>query len=319
MATSLFLQNVIAIVWDFDKTLIPGYMQEPLFRRYGIEAQTFWDEVRALPAYYRERGLELVSPDSLYLNHILTYVRAGPFRGLTNAILRGFGQELTFYPGIPEIFQALRDRVARHPGAEQHDIRIEHYIVSTGLRQTILGSSVADYASYVWGCEFVEAEPPPGFLSGATAATTTSEICQVGYALDNTTKTRAIFEINKGSNVFPEINVNSSIALEDRRVPFQNMIYVADGPSDVPVFSVVKGQGGRTYAVYPPGEEADFAQVNQLLREGRVLAFGEADYRAGSPTSIWLSQAVDEIAGRITADRNSVLEAKVGKPPGHIP
>jgi hypothetical protein len=318
MPTTLFLQNVIAIVWDFDKTLIPGYMQEPLFRRYGIDAKAFWEEVEGLPDYYRRQGLELVSPDSLYLNHILTYVRYGRFRGLSNAILREVGQELTFYPGIPEIFQVLRDRLAGHPGARQHDIRLEHYIISTGLRQTILGSVVAQYVDHVWGCEFVEAEPPPGYLSGATPTDPTGEICQVGYVLDNTTKTRAIFEINKGSNVFTKIDVNSFIAPEHRRVPFQNMIYVADGPSDVPVFSVVKGQGGRTYAVYPPRAEADFAQVNQLLREGRVHAFGEANFEPGSPTAIWLGQAVDEIAERITADRNSVLEAVVGKPPGHI-
>ncbi len=318
MPPTLFLQNVIAIVWDFDKTLIPGYMQEPLFRRYGIDPKSFWDEVQALPDFYRTQGSELISADSLYLNHILTYVRHGRFAGLSNAVLREVGQELKFYPGIPEIFDALRDRLARHPGAKQHDIRLEFYIVSTGLRQTILGSAVAKHVNYVWGCEFVETEPPPGFLSGGTPPTSTGVICQVGYVLDNTTKTRAIFEINKGSNVFPEINVNSFIAPEDRRVPFQNIIYVADGPSDVPVFSVVKGQGGRTYAVYPPGAETDFHQVNQLLREGRVLAFGEANFTAGSPTAIWLGQAVDEIADRITSDRNSVLEAKVGKPPAHI-
>jgi hypothetical protein len=317
MPPTLFLQNVIAIVWDFDKTLIPGYMQEPLFRRYGIDAGEFWNEVRALPDFYRAQGLEHVSIDSLYLNHILTYVRHGRFAGLSNAILRDLGGELTFYAGIPEIFQALRDRLAALAGARQHDIRLEHYIVSTGLRQIILGSAVADHVKDVWACEFVEAEPPPGFLSGASPGPA-GAICQVGYVLDNTTKTRAIFEINKGSNVFPEIDVNSFIAPENRRVPFQNMIYVADGPSDVPVFSVVKGQGGRTYAVYPPGAEADFAQVNGLLRDGRVLAFGEANFQTGSPTAIWLGQAVDEIAGRITADRNSVLEATVGKPPGHI-
>lgn len=317
MPATLFLQNVIAIVWDFDKTLIPGYMQEPLFRRYGVDAKEFWDEVRALPDYYRAQGLELVSPDSLYLNHILAYVRHGRFAGLTNALLRDLGKELTYYPGIPEIFEGLRARLAAHPGAKRHDMRLEHYVVSTGLRQMILGSAVAEHVNNVWACEFVEVEPPPGFLSGATPAAT-GEVCQVGYVLDNTTKTRAIFEINKGSNVFPEIDVNSFIAPEDRRVPFQNIIYVADGPSDVPVFSVVKGQGGRTYAVYPPEAEADFAQVNRLLREGRVLAFGEANFQAGSPTAIWLGQAVDEIADRITADRDSVLEAKVGRPPGHI-
>jgi hypothetical protein len=96
------------------------------------------------------------------------------------------------------------------------------------------------------------------------------------------------------------------------------MIYVADGPSDVPVFSVVKGQGGRTYAVYPPGAEADFAQVNRLLREGRLHAFGEASFEPRSQTAMWLGQAVDEIAARITSDRDSVLESVVGKPTGHI-
>ena len=190
--------------------------------------------------------------------------------------------------------------------------------MSTGLRQMILGSAVAEHVKNIWACEFVEAEPPPGFLSGASALPETGEIRQVGYVLDNTTKTRAIFEINKGSNVFPAININSFIAPENRRVSFQNIIYVADGPSDVPVFSVVKSQGGRTYAVYPPGAEGDFAQANGLLRDGRVLAFGEANFQTGSSTAIWLGQAVDEIAGRITGDRNSVLEATVGKPPGHI-
>lgn len=92
MPPTLFLQNVIAIVWDFDKTLIPGYMQEPLFRRYGIDATSFWDEVRALPDFYRRQSSELISPDSLYLNHILAYVRHGRFAGLSNAVLREVGQ-----------------------------------------------------------------------------------------------------------------------------------------------------------------------------------------------------------------------------------
>jgi hypothetical protein len=168
MSATLFLQNVIAIVWDFDKTLIPGYMQDPLFRRYGVDAAEFWREVRALPDFYRSSGLELVSPDSLYLNHILTYVRHGRFAGLSNEVLRELGQELTFYPGIPGIFQNLRDRLAAHPGAKQHDIRLEHYIVSTGLRQMILGSPLAEHVNQVWGCEFVEAEPAPGFLADAS-------------------------------------------------------------------------------------------------------------------------------------------------------
>lgn len=317
MPSTLFLQNVIAVVWDFDKTLIPGYMQEPIFRRYGIDGSEFWREVQALPEFYRAAGLDLVSADSLYLNHLLTYVRHGQLSGLSNGVLRELGAELTFYAGIPAIFTHLAERLAKHPGSKKHDITLEHFVVSTGLRQMILGSRIADNLTNVWGCEFVEVEAPPGFI-GAGLPSSDGEIRDVGYILDNTTKTRAIFEINKGSNVFPGIDVNSSIAPENRRVPFQNIIYVADGPSDVPVFSVVKGQGGRTYAVFAPGDEAAFAQANALLRDGRVHAFGEANYETGSPTSIWLSQAIDEVADRIASDRDSVMDAAVGKAPRHL-
>ena len=72
MPQSLFLQNVIALVWDFDRTLIPGYMQGPLFARFRVEEAAFWREVNALPEYYQRRGLTLVSKDTLYLDHIIT-------------------------------------------------------------------------------------------------------------------------------------------------------------------------------------------------------------------------------------------------------
>jgi len=73
MATTLFTQNTIALIWDFDKTLIPDYMQSPLFRRYGIDEATFWEEVNKLAEHYKRRGYHL-SPEIAYLNHLLTYV-----------------------------------------------------------------------------------------------------------------------------------------------------------------------------------------------------------------------------------------------------
>ena len=71
MTAELFVQTNIAVIWDFDKTLIPGYMQEPLFKHYNIEGRTFWREVNSLPKYLRREGNELVAEDSIYLNHIL--------------------------------------------------------------------------------------------------------------------------------------------------------------------------------------------------------------------------------------------------------
>ena len=143
-------------------------------------------------------------------------------------------------------------------------------------------------------------------------------IADVGYVIDNTTKTRAIFEINKGSNVAPEIDVNAKVPHADRRVPFQNMIYVADGPSDVPVFSVVNQFGGKTFAVYRPGSKLAFQQVNELQRQDRIDSFGEANYTAGSQASMWITNAVEEIADRICADRERALGEKVGRAPQHL-
>ncbi|RMH01005.1 MAG: haloacid dehalogenase-like hydrolase [Planctomycetota bacterium] len=322
MPGPLFTQNTIAIIWDFDKTLIPGYMQEPLFRRFGVDGAEFWREVNRLPQAYRERGAELVARDTIYLNHILAYVRAGRFRGLNNRMLRELGAELEFYPGVPEVFERLQRQVTEKPEYIKREIEVEHYVISTGLRQMILGSSIAPWLEGVWACEFVEGTPGPGYLAeerqGSFLSKAGPEITEVAYAIDNTTKTRAVFEINKGSNKNPEIHVNAAIAEELRRVPFENMIYVADGPSDVPVFSVVNRNGGKTFAVYKAGSEAEFMQVNELQRQGRIHAFGEADYRPESHTSMWLRTAVRQIADRIVERHRRAVADRTGRAPTHI-
>jgi len=320
MPQPLFLQNIIACIWDFDKTLIPGYMQEPLFAHFKVDPKKFWQEVAELPNYYRKSGLEMIASDTAYLNHILTYTREGVFKELNNAMLRRLGGEIKFYQGLPGFFDEIKNFVRNNPGYRQHEIRVEHYVVSTGLLQMILGSKIAPYIDGVWGCEFVEQPPPPGYLAGSDTPNPTQPkiIAQLAYALDNTTKTRAIFEINKGSNKMPDISVNAKIPDEDRRVPFQNMIYVADGPSDVPVFSIVNRFGGRTFAVYRPGSNEEFSQVNNLQKQGRVQSFGEANYTEGSQTAMWLKNAVSEIADLIVENRERALGDKIGKPPRHL-
>lgn len=308
MTTPLFTQTIIAMVWDFDKTLIPGYMQAPLFRHYGVNESVFWSEVNALEIEYRKRGCEQVSSEMAYLNHILAYVRRGTFAGLSNALLESLGQSLEFFPGLPAFFSELRTMATVDPVFAHHDITLEHYVVSTGFTRTIRGSTLASELDGVWGCEFIEDLDQGG-----------AEIAQIGYVLDNTTKTRAVFEINKGVNKHPnQISVNANLAEAERRIPFQNIIYVADGPSDVPVFSVVRRNGGRTYGVYNPGHDREFRQVNELQRQGRVQSFGPADYRRGSQTHMWLSDAVQEIAERIVRDREAALGARVGQPPRHL-
>ena len=320
MAQPLFLQNIIACIWDFDKTLSPGYMQAPIFERYKVDPKKFWKEVEQLPDYYKKNGLDLISTDTLYLNHLLTYARQGKFKELNNATLRKLGSQIELYAGLPDFFDKIKHFVSINPEYVQHEIQVEHYIVSTGLRQMILGSGIAPHVDGVWGCEFVEDAPPPGYLDGnkKTGSEKTKIISQIAYALDNTTKTRAVFEINKGSNKIPDIEVNATIPDEDRRVPFQNMIYIADGPSDIPVFSLINRFGGRTFAVYQPGSSREFSQVNNLQKQKRVQSYGEANYTESSQTSMWIENAVTEICNQIVKNRERALGDKIGKPPRHL-
>lgn len=318
MAITLFTQNTIACIWDFDKTLIPDYMQSPLFRRYGIDEATFWEETNKLAEHYRLRGYHL-SAEISYLNHLLTYVLAGPLAGLNNKVLQDCGSDIVFYPGLPGFFTLAKSFARERPEYQKHDITLEHYVVSTGIAPMVRGSAIAPYIDGLWACEFIENPLRPGFLKQKEfSIEETSSIAQIGMVIDNTTKTRAIFEINKGTNKNPAIDVNSKMAAEDRRVPFQNMIYIADGPSDVPSFSVVKGNGGKAYAVYNPDKPEEFAQNDRLLQSGRIHGYGPADYTPKSSTSQWLRMHIHQICDRIVADREAAVLQKASKPPRHL-
>jgi hypothetical protein len=108
------------------------------------------------------------------------------------------------------------------------------------------------------------------------------------------------------------------MAEEHRRVPFENMVYIADGPSDVPVFSIINWFGGKTFGVYNPDSEKEFRQITNLQEDGRVQGIGPADYRTETHTARWLSYAVERIAAAISARREQALGDSVGKSSEHI-
>ncbi|GHV00732.1 hypothetical protein FACS1894211_08770 [Clostridia bacterium] len=309
-------QNTIAIIWDFDKTLTPNYMQNPIFEQFKVDPVKFWVEVNSLPEKYALADIK-VNKDTIYLNHMITCVRQGLFPRLNNKLLKELGQKIEFYNGIPEIFSQL-DTIIDKPQFKTFNIHIENYIVSTGITQMIRGSKVAPFIKDIWGCEFIE-NPIPTKLCKENSSSRDDILSQIGYIIDNTSKTRAIFEINKGANVFPkDIDVNSTMKAESRRVPFENMVYIADGPSDIPVFSILKQYGGSTFAIYPKGNKEAFDQVELLLRGGRIDSYAEADYSSGTQTNMWLTRRVEEIANKIYQKMKDALDKSAGKPPRHI-
>ena len=302
------MANVIAIIWDFDKTLVQGYMQAPIFKHYKLDGKKFWEEVHALPQKYLQEQNVKVNRDTIYLNHFINYSAPGkPLFGLNNAQLREFGKELEFFPGVLEFFKNSKEKVAQNSTYQEYGIKVEHYIVSTGFAETIKGSSIMEFVDGVWGCEIIEHESEGKRYLG-----------EIAYTIDNTTKTRAIFEINKGVPKHPEINVNDKMAKDMRRVPFENMIYIADGPSDIPAFALINRFGGSTFAIYPKGDLKAFEQVEKMRRDGRIQMYAEADYSEGTTAYMWITNKIDEYAQRMYQAEKAKLARSVSKGPAFL-
>ena len=258
-----------------------------------------------MPEIYAKKGVR-VNPDIAYLLKFIRDAKAGLFKGLNNEKLRTYGAKQKFYPGIPEFFEITLNLLKDNKECKEFNIRVEHYIVSTGFAEVIKGSALASLVESIWGCELIDSEDTPEPI-----------INEVAYTIDNTTKTRAIFEINKGVNKKNGQGVNAKMGEGQRRVAFKNMIYIADGPSDVPAFSLIKKNGGLTFAIYPRGDINALNQVEQLRSEGRVDFFAEADYTEGTTTFNWLVEKIKGIANRIIQEeRNKLVVANTG--PKHL-
>ena len=268
-------QNIIGIAYDFDRTLSPNGMQEDTVLPYlGLAPQSFWDQVGRL---VNERTYE---NELAWMGLLLEYPA---FRRLGNDGLREMGDRLSYYPGVPDLFREL-DEVVAAPRYREHEVAIEHYVVTSGLREVLEGSSLRPYVKAVFGSEFDE--DGQGRLSFPKRG--------VGH----TQKTQYLFRINKGYLDLHK-DVNDHVPREERRIPFANMVYVGDGPTDVPCFAVMSDNGGRTLAVYDPANHGSFESGMQLRKARRVDELAEADYRRGSHLRRVLEYMVREIADEV--------------------
>ncbi len=305
MPEPLLTQPVVAFIWDFDRTLIAGNMQSPIFEAYDVDQDEFWQEVAGLVDYHDARG-EIIAPEMAYLLHLLTYVRSGRLPGLSNDRLRELGRTLQPVPGMPDFMAETRDHAQAVPDFRREGITVEHYVVSTGIRPMIEGSAYGPHLDGIWANSFIEEPAPPGFLDQLPVGGSAAGITQVGSAIDDTGKTRAIFEINKGVNVDPAVDVHAPMAESHRRVPLRNMIYVADGASDVPVLSVLNAGGAKTFGVATDDGD-DMKRVGELAAQGRIQGMAPADFRSGEPAHTWLVEAFEQIAYGIVEERRQAF------------
>jgi hypothetical protein len=278
-------QNTIAIVYDYDQTLSPSYMQdEVIFPAFGINNDAFW---RRSSELVRNEGYD---SELAYMKVLLDTL--GMDRP-TNAELKTLGGKLAFYKGLPEMFEEFASGLL----AEEHlahGITVEHYIISSGMKILIEGSRLAPFVRAIFGCEFAEDSE--------------GRITFPKRVISHTQKTQYLFRINKGLLDMSQ-DVNDHMDPEIRPIPFPNMIYIGDGPTDVPCF-----------AVYNPDDplRAGFKKCFQLAAHAdRVKHIAPADYRQGTHLRMLLEQMVEEIANRIVLERRTAIETGTIRAPRH--
>ena len=279
-------QNILAIVYDFDHTLSPHYMQDhTILRHAGIDPAEFWLSCTAL---IKERGYD---QELAYMKRMLDY---DAIRALSNADLQAMGLDLTFFPGVPYFFEEL-NAIVHQPRYTEWDIHLEHYVVSSGLKAILDGSHIAKHVKAIFGCEFDEDQGHIHFPK---------------RTISHTQKTQFLFRVNKGL-LNMEQDVNDHMPEEARRVPFRHMIYVGDGPTDVPCFTVIKKNGGLAVAVYNPDDPTrrSFKKCYDLTRHAdRVHFMAPANYQTGGPLRLILEQHLTEMADSMVERRRQAIE-----------
>jgi len=287
-------QHTIALVFDYDHTLSPSYMQnDVLFPKYGIDPNSFWKKCNSLVNDQHWDG------ELAYMHCLIEYLS---FDKVSNESLNDLGADLNFFPGVESMLDELPSAClnAEH---ETLGIKIEYYIVSSGLKAVLDGSKLKGKVKEIFGCEFGEDQ--------------NGVIAFPKRTISHTTKTQYLFRINKGLLGYDQ-DVNDHMPKEERPIPFENMIYVGDGPTDVPCFTVMKHNGGQSIAVYNPLDETgkSFEKCFQLCHHtSRVKHIAPGDYRRGSHVRLIIERMIKEMADGVLQRRIMEKEqARVAAP-----
>ena len=247
----------VALMYDFDGTLSPANMQEYDFMNaIGLkEKNTFWDDA------YKLAKQQDASSILSYMKLMVDKAKAGGLSIRRQQFVE-FGKGIELYQGVEDWFPMINEE------GRKMGVNVEHYIISSGLKELIEGTSIAKYFKQIYACSFMYEN---------------DEAIWPAVAVDFTSKTQFIFMINKGIyEIYENSKINDSMPDEGRPVPFQNMIYLGDGETDIPSMRIIKSEGGHSIAIFKENVDNSRAQAKNLVKRGRVNFACPGDYRRGS-------------------------------------
>lgn len=270
-------QTVVAICYDFDKTLSPDDMQAQGFiQSVGYDVSAFWKESNDL-AKKKEMDQNLAWMFEMKK-------RSEGKTLFTRKALRNYGSRVKLFPGVEEWF----DRIKGY--GEAVGVEVEHYIISSGLREMIEGTVVADKFKKIFASSFLFDEETDVGLWPAQV---------VNY----TNKTQFLFRIEKGVLDVNDQGVNDHFRPDELRVPFRNMIYIGDSDTDIPCMKLVNYYGGYSIGVYN-ADTRDKSKVYKMMRDERIRYFVPADYSEGKELDDLVKNIIERTA------KNEQLEKK---------
>lgn len=259
---------VLAICYDFDKTLSPDDMQaQGYIQSVGFDISRFWAETNELA-------------ETNDMDHNLAYmfkmIHEAKGRLIPNKeTLKRYGANVELFAGVKEWF----DRITEY--GDIHGVTIEHYIISSGLKEMIEGTAIADKFEKIYASSF--------YYDDRGVPVWPAQV--VNY----TNKTQFLFRIEKGTLDVNDPGVNEFFSPEEIRVPFRNMIYIGDSDTDVPCMKLVNANGGHAIGVYN-AQTSDKAKVYKMMRDGRIKYYVPADYSEDTPLDLLVKSIIDRTA-----------------------
>ncbi|MCP5145345.1 MAG: haloacid dehalogenase-like hydrolase [Gammaproteobacteria bacterium] len=274
-----FAQNVLALIYDFDGTLTPQPMQEyTVLPELGLDPQEFWDEVG--------RQVKATGGDQIltYMRLLIEKIEANK-KHLSREALRSLARDIEYFKGVEEWFARINKYVKAKSKGE---VEVRHYIISAGLDEILAGISIRDHFTRIYASQY--------FFDHHEVARFPT------IAINDTGKTQYLFKINKGREGLGE-SINDYMPETARPIPFEHMLYIGDGMTDVPCMTVTKKYGGFAIAVHKPDDDKTVATCRELADANRIDYFAPADYRAGQLLEQRVHSILDLIVARILFER----------------